>query len=320
MKGWRKKGIIALLVGLTLVWGIRHTWGDSTWFSGLVIGVPEPVWTGLTFLVFLITLSPRHRQFWFMAGLGILLNLAILNPVLQLEREPGTGDLKVMQLNMQHGVAGSDKVALLIERENPDILFLQETGPLDQEPGLIPPSLIRTLRPYRVVRKQFEAIAVRGDVLSSEFIPLQDMPGEEKIATVAVVRVQGRKFRCICVHLSPSQPNRVAPSEVLSYMNAIGKVHQVQVQMLVDLVSASDEPVLLAGDFNQYPAGPWYRQVASVAQDSHRQAGSGFGFTMSATIPVQRYDYIWARTLTATAVRVRPDVVSDHRAVVAWFR
>jgi vancomycin resistance protein VanJ len=80
----------------------------------------------------------------------------------------------------------------------------------------------------------------------------------------------------------------------------------------------ANDCMIVGGDFNAHPAGPEYRKMSELATDAFTASGAGFGFSLTATMPCERFDYIWCRNVEPMRCEVLPDIVSDHRAVVAW--
>lgn len=321
-------------LALALAWVIRHLWGETTWWSYLVWAVPEGAW-GLALLIpigFGLALG-RDRRVRMACRIGtistLLIVLAICEPKLRLAARPEPEDLKVMQLNMEHGLKGVEKVANLIERERPDILFLQEAGPLGEPPNRFSPALRRALAGYEVYRSRFEAIAVRGQLFERQSIDLPETDKERreppgKVLTTALAKVRGTEVRLVTLHFSPSRLDeavREGISSLPAYLTNMARVRRGQYSALIAfLAEHATERVIVAGDFNAHPAGPDYRRLARVATDAFAESGVGMGFTLTASVPCERFDYLWSRKLKAVRCEVLPDQVSDHRAVMAWFQ
>lgn len=65
-----------------------------------------------------------------------------------------------------------------------------------------------------------------------------------------------------------------------------------QVRKLENLISNSNHPVVLCGDFNDPPSSSTYRQLAKLLNDSFLIKGNGFGFTYAGRLPLLRIDYV----------------------------
>ncbi|HUT23443.1 MAG TPA: endonuclease/exonuclease/phosphatase family protein, partial [Sumerlaeia bacterium] len=81
---------------------------------------------------------------------------------------------------------------------------------------------------------------------------------------------------------------------------------------------AEDGPLILAGDFNTPIRSTLLRPVRALLTDAFRQAGSGWGNTMTHDFPVSRIDAIFVsgefRVLRAQSLT---NGISDHRTVLA---
>lgn len=287
----------------------------------------EPLWPAIAGVVLLLWIlrfgrkAPGRKPVPLALLAAFVLSLAGLHPVLG---SPGMPEgIKVMQLNMRHGLDGVDKVAALIERESPDVLTLVEAGPLSYYPDKTLPSLKRALAGYRVYHSHFEAIAVRGEILERELIPLDEMSTEkewfnQKVIVSVSANVRGRRLRILALHFSPRGPKKVAyiPGHI-----EFARVRCSQHEALVEVLKQRpEEETIIAGDFNGQPFGPNYRLIASVAKDCFAEAGRGFGYTIRANFPHKRVDYVFVRNLKPASSYVLSDIVSDHRAVVAWVK
>jgi endonuclease/exonuclease/phosphatase family metal-dependent hydrolase len=79
-------------------------------------------------------------------------------------------------------------------------------------------------------------------------------------------------------------------------------------------------PVVLVGDFNDFPDSRVHRGLLEIFRDSWLEAGEGDGATFPAEPAGRRIDYIWIQRdapLRARSIRVVKTDASDHWAVVA---
>lgn len=298
---------------------LRELLGDTTWWSLWTLAISESIWPVVALFVFAIV-SIRHRRWHQATFVAVLVSLFSIRVALHVPRPEG---LKVMQLNMRHGLDGLQRICALIDRERPDVLCLQEAGPLSAYPHKVESKLAHVLRDYTVFHSQFEAIAVRGELLESGKVDLDEVDSEkawfdQKVITHAGVRVQGRKLRIATVHFTPRPASKIPG---YSNYREFARVRRSQHLALANLVRRHpDDAWIVAGDFNGQPHGPNYRTVTDLLEDCYREAGRGFGYTIRSTLPHKRSDYIFVRNLKPTSCFVLGDIVSDHRAVVAWVK
>jgi len=305
--------VAALLI---VVWLATRYVAELTPITLALSVVPSLVWALLVVLAGLgwrAGLERKPRVWWVvLAGVWVFLEPGL----------PGLPDgmsesMNVLQLNMQHGLVGHDKVATLIRREDPDVIFLQETGPLDQLSPKGP--IIDALKGYQLSNRytlpltgQFEVIALKGKIIRHMDVDFPEMPHEQKLRgkrlTAVEAEVRGRRMILAVVHFSPTQGS-------LAQLSA---VRTEQWRLTAAFVRAQKLPVILAGDFNAAPFGPGYRALSREATDVFRSVGVGLGNTITATLPNRRIDYVWTRGLfIPLECEVLPDIVSDHRAVRA---
>jgi endonuclease/exonuclease/phosphatase (EEP) superfamily protein YafD len=81
-------------------------------------------------------------------------------------------------------------------------------------------------------------------------------------------------------------------------------------------------PIMLCGDFNTTPESRVCRRLSESFEDSWARAGQGDGFTIPASQPTKRIDYIWItkdKSLKPLRAWVPQSNASDHLPVVAEF-
>jgi endonuclease/exonuclease/phosphatase (EEP) superfamily protein YafD len=98
-------------------------------------------------------------------------------------------------------------------------------------------------------------------------------------------------------------------------------------RQLVAQIVGENLPVIVVGDLNNPPFGPFYRVFSSNLSDTHRDQGQGYGFTFPGETgnplalfrPWLRIDYIWHSPTHWTTTRqvTEPSRASQHRAVFA---
>lgn len=307
-----------LAILLAVVFLMRHALGDTTGASLLLGLVPDLVWVTLILMATLMWRSGQPRMGRVFAA-GLVGMLAFLEPGLPGIPMAASSSITVLQLNMQHGLSGQEGIAKMIRELNPDVIFLQETGPLDQ---LVPEGpLVDALKDYNLsnatvmpLTGQHQVIATKYPILRTIEFDLPELPGEAnprgKHITAVEVEVGGRKIILATTHLSPTQ---AAASDV-------ARVRSEQLRRVAAFIDAQEHSVILAGDLNSPPHGPGYRRLSSVATDLFRTQGVGFGWTITARLPLRRIDYIWFRGhLYPLECRVLDEIVSDHRAVWGKF-
>lgn len=315
---------LAIFVGFAGLMLVKAVGGDGGWWSVLIWKVPEPIWLGLAGVALIVTgVVKRFRRNFIFALYALSMAFMTSMPSCGRTGAVRAGDVKVLQLNMEHGLEGVEKVAGLIERERPDILCLEEAGPLSFYPDRTPASLTRALAGYQVFHSTFEVVAVRGEISEARLVDIPEMeserrPVDQKVLTTALCLVKGRRVRVACLHFSP----RPSPTGgFVARWAAYCEIRRAQYEGLETFIeSHPSEALIVAGDFNGHPAGPNYGSLRGLMRDAFDKAGRGFGYTLTSSLPCEREDYIWSRNLMAVDCRVLSDRVSDHLALVAWLR
>ncbi len=92
----------------------------------------------------------------------------------------------------------------------------------------------------------------------------------------------------------------------------------VEIAALERVIADAALPTILAGDLNSNPQGRVNRMLRSQLSDCFAATSRGYGYTLPATFPMRRIDYIYAGFgFVPSASKVVNTVASDHRAVVS---
>jgi len=148
--------------------------------------------------------------------------------------------------------------------------------------------------------------------------PLDDL----STCTEAVADIRGRKLRFLNVHVITGDPKGLLKGKGADFQQRLiltSRTRCIQARALHGLISRSNLPVVITGDFNSPPNSELYRILRRDLKDSFSEAGRGFGFTYRANLPLWRIDYIWAVDLTISRCQTLNTGLSDHRAVKAFL-
>ncbi len=205
---------------------------------------------------------------------------------------------------------GADRVASVLERFEPDIVLLNESGGRWRLRRFAKRVQMKAVgdpwSPFR--RRVKDAVLVRAPwrVLERRFRRFGDSARWYPRGTV-VVRVarSGYRLWAAAVHLG------LRPAERRRHAEELG-----------DLLRGLDGPVVVGGDLNETPSGRAVSFLSERFWDTWLLGGDVAGETFPADEPTARIDYLFVsegirveRALVPAIPEVR--VASDHRPVVA---
>lgn len=232
-----------------------------------------------------------------------------------------TRNVRVMSYNVHVGI-GMDKrldlrrVAEVIRRERPDLVGLQEIDRGTQRTNRVDQiaELARLTRMHYAFAPNLNfqggwygvAILSRFPILASEHARFLHRREAERRGYLRVeIEIGGRPLSFVTTHLD--------------YQHDDNRLYETE--QLLRAVAGVAAPLVVAGDFNDEPAGQSYKLMLSRFADAWAASGAaGAGPTYPADAPRKRIDYIFhapagrTRTRRAWVVESR---ASDHRALVA---
>lgn len=231
---------------------------------------------------------------------------------------PSKNALRVVTFNIQTGNQGIDKVVSLIRHENPDVFCFQECDSTPERPVI--DEVSKAMNGYKIVAFGGMLVGSRLAVLSSRAVPFPPGPSHRPLLEV-VVDWNGRPIRIANVHLIPVYIDHLLlenPRALPDHLRLVGSQHDRQIAFLVNYSKKRTEPLILCGDFNSPANGVLYQGMAGAMQDCFATAGTGFGFTIPATLPLVRMDFVYASNeLQPKACWVPSEIASDHRPTVS---
>ncbi len=237
--------------------------------------------------------------------------------------DSGGKTFRVMTYNIHHA-EGLDKridlerIAGVIKAQGADIVGLQEVdkGTERTQKRDLPAELAKLTGMTCIFSNNYHyqggeygnAILSRFPVKSwSNLHYKTDQKDEPRGAVQAVLEVFGRELVFINTHLN----FRPDPAERLS--------NAAEIKALLGTVYAG-KPVILTGDFNDVPDSPAYQAFAEKFTDVWAAVGKGKGFTIPASAPRKRIDFIWlshGSPLKPLKAWVTPTLASDHLPITA---
>ncbi len=236
--------------------------------------------------------------------------------------------LKVITYNIHHaagvdGVLDLERIAKVIESSGANVVGLQEVdNHWDARSNWVDQAawLARRLKMHYRFAANLDLPPVNageprrqyGTAVLSRF-PIKDFTntllpkapaGEQRGLAVATLKVRGQELRFANTHLTSN--NNAERLE--------------QAKKVVELLGASKKPTLLVGDLNAVDTSPEIKTLTAVLADTWPQVGKGPGYTIEASNPTKRIDFLLhSAGLRPTSASVPVTLASDHLPVVAGF-
>ncbi|PSB40128.1 endonuclease/exonuclease/phosphatase [filamentous cyanobacterium Phorm 6] len=234
--------------------------------------------------------------------------------------------LKILSHNVGWYTTQSPTLFKLIEREKPDIIFLQEIVQKHTERAF---TWLKADYPYQIGIPPV-GILSKYPIVSSEILHLA---GHVETQQRAIIKFNEQEV--VIYNMQATGP-WFKRYNILPFLKIpVYKYGQrgPEIQDLVQRVEQETLPVIVAGDFNMTEETQDYYNVQKVMQDSFRKSGFGFGFTwphgwelkfllkssnLRLNYPVCRIDYIWySKHWGAKSSSVLEATESDHLPVGA---
>lgn len=301
----------------------RHGLAESTWWSTLLLYAPPVCFAIPLALLLPAALSLKDRATLLILAVSILL---LLGPVMgavghvPLARTPaGDKRARLLSYNIRSGEYGFGHTASHVRRYRPDVVVFSEAREL-RAIATLPPVMRELMTEWSCAYGDDVFIASRWPIVARE---VKSMGGSASRSRVrATVRSPHGDFHVIGVHYyTHLLSRRKAVNE--NFPRVMADSGEARLRQTRDVLAAVDKlegPVLLAGDFNNPPAGKSYAMLRERFEDSHRSGGWGWGYTFPSAFPVWRIDYIFYNSwwnIVRTEVGSAPG--SDHRPVFAEF-
>ena len=233
--------------------------------------------------------------------------------------------LRVMTYNIQHGAGADNKIdlqrtAAAINHEQPDIVALEEVdkGVTRTERRDLTAELaaLTGMTGYFSNNFNFQG-GEYGNAVLTRFPILQQTnthykmirPKEQRGIIQLVLDVHGRKLLFMATHIDYRKENEERLLNVAEMKQIIKRYPGL--------------PVILCGDFNDFPNTPVHTEMKKSFDDTWELVGQGEGWTFPSPKPNRRIDYIWIlkdQSVVPLKAWVPETEASDHRPFVADFR
>lgn len=232
--------------------------------------------------------------------------------------------IKVLSLNCSWYKTSSENLTNLIQKEQPDIVFLQEIVKKHTERALV---WLRSIYPYQVTAPEV-AILSKYPIASSEVLHLAE---HRDIQQRAIIRIGDRDLVAYNIQVKSPWINyqKILPFFSIPFYDY--RERSQEIQDLVQRLQKETLPAIVAGDFNMTDQSQDYNYLATIIKDAFQTSGFGFGFTWphgwelsfliknsawKLNYPIFRIDYIWySQHWKSRSTKVLPTIGSDHLPV-----
>ena len=284
----------AWLVPGILMPAIVWRWVARRWVIGCVV----------CWLIYLVALGDEPRS---------LVRSMSPAPDFQAYSAKGASMVRVVTANCSGDARAVEEAADL----SPDILLVQES-PAEQ--ALLTLAASRFGRGNGAAHGGDVAVLARGSVQ----VHYASRAAFGAFMHCTVQLDDGRIIDVICLRLSPPAVRFDLWSPDCWRSQAAHRRRQ-RTELAAALAQLSeirpDRPVIIAGDFNAPAGDAIFALLGPRLKDAFRDAGRGWGNTITSEYPFHRIDQIWTSVhLTPVDCRARPTIHTDHRMVVAELR
>jgi vancomycin resistance protein VanJ len=222
---------------------------------------------------------------------------AMFGPVLLPRADEGPHNLRIATLNLGAGNPRPADALRVVVEAAPDILVLQE---LTAANLIAANEALGTRWTYHDVTG---TVGLWSTLPITEAAPVDIGIGWTRALRVTVPTADG-PVRIYAAHLASARPAETDERDQT-------------LAALAEAVAADESPrVLVAGDLNTATTDRRFRTFEPL-RDTQQEAGSGFGFTWPAELPVMRPDHILQRGMSTQRSWVLRVPGSDHRAALA---
>lgn len=312
-------GVIALLLGNFL--NIYISPNVFPYLNFLSLGFPVLMVLNLILILIWIILW-KKRAFFF-----IILSLFLIKPTSRIvnyhPKKADSANLKIITFNSHSATFGRKNIENFINKENPDIVFLQEAG-------------FKKYNKYNFENLKYSSVSdivffySKYPIISNK----EWLPNDNAHVKSYDVQIRGKIYRFINIYLEPfyldkssfkptenQQENETKFKVLIKKMVPNFKTHQEQISAAREAIDTSPYPIFLAGDFNSVPNSYEYYHLGKGLNDVFEEVGSGSATSFHDWKFPIRIDYIFtSKDIKPISYSVdRSARLSDHFPVIATF-
>jgi endonuclease/exonuclease/phosphatase family metal-dependent hydrolase len=325
---------------------------SSAWVAILGLAMPYIFWISLA-LVLVLSFFQWKRQLYFLLVLFFgFTQLSTYFSIFPISDDIEGKKIKVMTYNVhvfdmyagKKGHIKRKKIISFLQKENPDVLALQESYKSDIQGFYNTVDTIRELNDYPYIaedylfknnhKQYFGAIIFsRYPILKKGSIPF---PNESYNRCLwADIKVENDTIRFYNMHLGSIRlqkadyeavgddkgskqyyPNSKSQQGILKRLSAAYLKREEQVHLIKGHAEKSPYPNVFLGDINDTPNSYSYSILSKGMKDAHLYNQFGSGGTYLGKLPNFRIDYLfYPDNFGSASYKIHPHNLSDHYAL-----
>jgi len=325
---------VVYFLGLIALMFLLSWWGERNWILSILLFVPAVIWLLPLFLLAPCQIFIRPKLCWISLAAVIVLGFVYLDFNWAFFGNENKRGLTLLTNNV--GGRKFHTLAKVLEKENPDLIALQDTARISGLARQYPERFVANVGQFILVSK----IPIRQSGALSE-LTFRGRPigvwhelqyGDQTIVIYNLhmptprgefSRLRGRGFVAEIFG-----GKGVYSSEVRNEYQEFLKQRLELLRGLTEILQKEKRPYLVAGDFNMPSNGYFYDRFSANLRDAFREKGRGYGFTFPGTStgwlnvfgPWLRIDYLFSgKDWRVNRCELESSGVSEHRAVIAQF-
>lgn len=346
---------INILVALGLVLSYLATYVSPEKAKFLVLfGISFPIWFALNMLFVGFWLL-RRKSFIFVSLICLLLGYNHINNFIQLswssKPEAEENSFKIMSYNVKlfglytwnKNVELRENIFKQLDQEDPDIVCFQEFYFTENRKGFQTKSLlleqfkgasIHEKYTHELIHHQYFGVATltKFPIVGKGYIEFNN--DRNNFCIYSDLKINQDTIRLFNGHFasirfkpedyqfveklkdSAKEIDTQKITNITDRLTNAAVKRASQINKVMEEISKSPYPVVLAGDFNDAPVSYAYQQVRKQLNDSFIFSGNGIGNTYIGTFPSFRIDYIFHDNhFTSHKYKTLPEKYSDHHAI-----
>ena len=291
-------------------------------------------WGLLLLLVVVIILLIKKKWLW---STILVILIAILNSWSDCFcfgfKNSNSGDFKILSFNVNgEGVYEENKaqrIVQIIEKENPDFLFLTELfNPFCDSLG----HCLNLLYPYDTKKKMGHNVVYSKYPISGIRYFDRIFDGSSYVVECSIT-IKGRELTIYGCHLSSNNYSKdldyLTPGKVTTlsglcrYLSNVTEASQLRVMEVDSLLKRSSTKgnVVFVGDMNDVSGSPSMRKFKREGfKDAWSEGGFGYGATIHHPLPYRIDHILYNEKLVLKGIKkIDSSEISDHDALVAVF-